>query len=135
MLAFVLRRLLQSTAVMAVVAFIAFGCSTTSAIRSPGMLGQDATVETARACAASSGSTSRSTCSSAASSATRSGATSACRWRQGRKVSTLLKERLPATIELSMAAALIALFVGIPAGVYTALRRHSVLSTCCSPCR
>src|SRR6478752_2389058 len=46
--------------------------------------------------------------------------------RQGRKVSTLIKERLPATIELSFMAALIALCAGIPLGVYTALRRHSV---------
>jgi peptide/nickel transport system permease protein len=48
--------------------------------------------------------------------------------RQGRKVSTLLRERLPATLELSIAAALIALVVGIPAGVYTALRRNSTLA-------
>jgi len=48
--------------------------------------------------------------------------------RQGRKVATLIKERLPATLELSLAAALLALFAGIPMGVYTALRRHSVLS-------
>ena len=44
-------------------------------------------------------------------------------YRQGRKVSTLLRERLPATLELSLAAAVLALFVGIPMGVYTALRR------------
>jgi peptide/nickel transport system permease protein len=43
--------------------------------------------------------------------------------RQGQKVSTMLIQRLPATLELSMAAALIALLVGIPLGVYTALNR------------
>ncbi len=48
--------------------------------------------------------------------------------RQGRPVSTLLKERLPATLELSIAAALLALVVGIPLGVYTALRRDTWLS-------
>jgi peptide/nickel transport system permease protein len=48
--------------------------------------------------------------------------------RQGRQVAVLLKERLPATLELSLAAALIALFVGIPLGVYTALRRHTWFS-------
>jgi len=46
--------------------------------------------------------------------------------RQGRAVSVLLAERLPATLELSLAAALLALAIGIPAGVYTALRRDSV---------
>jgi peptide/nickel transport system permease protein len=38
-------------------------------------------------------------------------------------------ERLPATLELSFVAALFALVVGIPMGVYTALRRNSWLST------
>jgi peptide/nickel transport system permease protein len=46
--------------------------------------------------------------------------------RQGQKVSTLLLERIPATLELSFAAALIALLVGIPLGVYTALRRKGL---------
>jgi peptide/nickel transport system permease protein len=45
--------------------------------------------------------------------------------RLGRPVSTLLVERLPATLELAMTAALIGLFVGIPVGVYTALKRNS----------
>ncbi len=39
----------------------------------------------------------------------------------GRPVSELLAERLPATLELSGIAALFALLVGIPMGVYTAL--------------
>ena len=48
--------------------------------------------------------------------------------RQGQKVSGMLAERLPATLELSFAAALLALVVGLPLGVYTALRRHGALS-------
>jgi len=48
--------------------------------------------------------------------------------RLGRPVSTLLVERLPATLELAITAALIALVVGIPVGVYTALRRDSWFS-------
>ena len=48
--------------------------------------------------------------------------------RQARPVSVLLKERLPATLELAVAAALLAVLVGIPLGVYTALRRTSWLS-------
>jgi peptide/nickel transport system permease protein len=46
--------------------------------------------------------------------------------RQGRKVSALIAERFPATLELAAMAALIALLVGIPLGVYAALRRGSV---------
>ena len=45
--------------------------------------------------------------------------------RLGRPVSTLLVERLPATLELAFTAALFGLFVGIPVGVYTALKRES----------
>ena len=48
--------------------------------------------------------------------------------RQGQKVSRLLAERLSATLELSFAAAALALVVGLPLGVYTALRRHGALS-------
>lgn len=48
--------------------------------------------------------------------------------RQGAEVSTLLAQRLPATLELALVAAVLALVVGVPAGVYTALRRRSALS-------
>ncbi len=48
--------------------------------------------------------------------------------RQGAKVSRLLGERFPATFELALVAAVIALLVGIPMGVYAALRRGSFLS-------
>src|SRR5204863_8047071 len=48
--------------------------------------------------------------------------------RLGRPVSSLLAERLPATLELALTAALFGLSVGIPVGVYTALRRDSWIS-------
>jgi peptide/nickel transport system permease protein len=48
--------------------------------------------------------------------------------RQAQPVSRLIGERLPATLELSMVAALFALVGGISMGVYTALRRDSWLS-------
>jgi peptide/nickel transport system permease protein len=48
--------------------------------------------------------------------------------RLGRPVSALLAERLPATLELAFTASLIGLLVGIPAGVYTALKRDTWLS-------
>ena len=48
--------------------------------------------------------------------------------RQGAKVSRLIAERFPATLELAMVAAVIALALGIPMGVYAALRRGSFLS-------
>ncbi len=48
--------------------------------------------------------------------------------RQGSKVSTLIAERFPATLELALIAAGLALIVGIPMGVYAALRRGTFLS-------
>ena len=48
--------------------------------------------------------------------------------RQGAKVSRLISERLPATLELAGVAALPALVLGIPMGVYAALKRGTFLS-------
>ncbi len=49
-------------------------------------------------------------------------------YRMGRPVSTLIAERLPATLELVAVSALIAVFVGVPMGVYTGLKRNAFLS-------
>lgn len=48
--------------------------------------------------------------------------------RQGAKVSRLLGERFPATMELALMAAALALVVGVPMGVYAALHRGSFMS-------
>jgi peptide/nickel transport system permease protein len=48
--------------------------------------------------------------------------------RQGAKVSRLIGERFPATLELSVVAAVLAVVIGIPMGVYAALRRGSFVS-------
>jgi peptide/nickel transport system permease protein len=47
-------------------------------------------------------------------------------YRQGRPVAALLRERLPATIELAVISAAIALFFGLLLGIYTALKRDGV---------
>ena len=44
--------------------------------------------------------------------------------RQGREVSALIAERLPATLELAVVAALLSVVAGVPLGVYAALRRR-----------
>jgi len=49
-------------------------------------------------------------------------------YRHRRPVSDLLEERMPATLELSFVSAVMALALGIPMGIYTALKRHGVLS-------
>ncbi len=48
--------------------------------------------------------------------------------RQGAKVSRLIAERFPATLELSLVAAVLALVAGVPMGVYAALKRGSFIS-------
>jgi peptide/nickel transport system permease protein len=49
-------------------------------------------------------------------------------YRLARPVSDLILERLPATAELALAAAVMAVAIGIPMGVYTGIRRNSPLS-------
>ena len=49
-------------------------------------------------------------------------------YRIKRPVGQLIKERLPATLELVFVSAIIALVVGISAGVYTGIRRNGWLS-------
>jgi peptide/nickel transport system permease protein len=48
--------------------------------------------------------------------------------RQGASVSRLIGERLPATLELALVAGVLALVVGIPMGVYAALKRGTFVS-------
>lgn len=45
-----------------------------------------------------------------------------------RPVAAMIGERFPATLELSIMSAIFALFVGIPMGVYTGLKRDAFLS-------
>jgi peptide/nickel transport system permease protein len=128
MLAFVLRRLLQSVIVMAVVAYIAFGLFNYVGDPIAFMLGQDATIQDRQRLRAELGLDQPFYVQFTKFLGNAVQGDFGVSLRQGRQVAVLLKERLPATLELCFAAALIALFVGIPLGVYTALRRNSVLS-------
>ena len=49
-------------------------------------------------------------------------------YRLGLPVDQLIGERLPATLELSLCAAVLALVVGLPMGIYTGLHRNSWVS-------
>ncbi len=128
MLAFIVRRLLQASAVMAVVALIAF-----SLFRYVGdpvltMLGQDATPEQRVELTRSLGLDEPFYVQFGVFLGKAVQGDFGISYRQGRKVSTLILDRLPATLELSIAAAVIALVAGVPMGVYTALRRRGFLS-------
>jgi peptide/nickel transport system permease protein len=124
-LAFVLRRVLQTVAVLGVVALIAFALFNYTGDPIAFMLGQDATLEDRARLRAELGLDQPFYVQFGHFVGNALQGDFGVSLRQGRKVSTLLRERLPATLELSLVAALIALVAGIPAGVYTALRRHS----------
>ena len=49
-------------------------------------------------------------------------------YQHKRPVSTLIMERMPATLELAVTAAVLAALLGVPMGVYTGLRRHGFVS-------
>jgi peptide/nickel transport system permease protein len=49
-------------------------------------------------------------------------------YRLGQRVDTIIVRRLPATLELVGVAAILALLVGVPMGVYTGLHRNTWLS-------
>jgi peptide/nickel transport system permease protein len=127
-LAFVLRRILQSVAVMVVVAFIAFGLFNFTGDPVSFMVGQDATLEERAKIRTDLGLDRPSYVQFIRFVENAAQGDFGRSLRQGRAVSTLLEERLPATLELSLAAALLALLVGIPLGVYTALKRDTWLA-------
>jgi peptide/nickel transport system permease protein len=128
LLAFVLRRVLQSIAVMAVVALIAFGLFNFTGDPVTFMVGQDATTEDRARLRAELGLDQPSVVQFGRFVGNAVQGEFGRSLRQGRSVATLVKERLPATLELSFAAALLALLVGIPLGVYTALKRDTWLA-------
>jgi peptide/nickel transport system permease protein len=120
--------MLQSVAVMAVVAFIAFGLFNFTGDPVTFMVGQDATQEERARLRADLGLDQPSYIQFAHFVVNAAQGEFGRSLRQGRSVSTLLKERLPATLELSIVAAMLALVVGIPLGVYTALKRETWLA-------
>jgi peptide/nickel transport system permease protein len=49
-------------------------------------------------------------------------------YRVAQPVGQLIAERLPATLELAVTASMLAFAIGVPMGVYTGIRRNTVLS-------
>jgi peptide/nickel transport system permease protein len=128
MAAFIIRRLLQAILVMLVVALIAFLLFQYVGDPVSQMLGQDATPEDRARLRGDLGLDQPFYMQFGHFIGNAMQGDFGISLRQGRAVSTLIKERLPATLELAFAAALIAIVVGIPMGVYTALRRDSWFS-------
>ena len=128
MLAFVIRRLLQAILVMLAVAFVAFLLFQYVGDPVTQMLGQDATPEDRARLRTDLGLDQPFFIQFINFVGNAVQGDFGISLRQGRAVSTLLEERLPATLELSLVAGLIAIGIGIPMGVYTALKRSSWFS-------
>jgi len=128
MLAFILRRLLQAVIVMVVVAFIAFLLFQYVGDPVVFLLGQDARPEQIRQLRADLGLDQPFFIQFWHFLVNAAQGEFGLSLRQGAKVSRLIGERFPATLELSLVAAVLALAIGIPMGVYAALRRNSALS-------
>ena len=123
MIAFVLRRLLQAAIVMLTVAFLAFMLFQYVGDPVSSLLGQDATQEQRDQLRKDLGLDKPFPVQFAAFVGNAVQGEFGLSLRQGRRVSELIAERFPATLELSLVSAVLALAIGIPLGVYAALRR------------
>ncbi|MGJ7554125.1 ABC transporter permease [Variovorax sp. RB2P76] len=128
MIAFVLRRLIQAVIVMIAVAFIAFLLFQYVGDPVVFLLGQDAKPDQIRELRASLGLDQPFFVQFWHFLVNAAQGEFGLSLRQGAKVSRLIGERFPATLELALVAAVLALFIGIPMGVYTALRRGTFMS-------
>ncbi|MEK8032107.1 ABC transporter permease [Ideonella sp. DXS29W] len=128
MLAFIIRRLAQAVIVMLAVALISFMLFQYVGDPVTNLMGQEATAEQRAQLRADLGLDQSSVVQFARFIGNAMHGEFGLSLRQGRKVSTLIAERFPATLELSLVAALIAVCVGIPMGVIAALRRGTWLA-------
>lgn len=128
MFAFILRRLMQAALVMVTVAFISFMLFQYVGDPVVFLLGQDATPDQVREMRAALGLDQPFIIQFWHFLANAAQGEFGLSLRQGAKVSRLIAERFPATLELALVAAVLALVLGIPMGVYAALRRGTFLT-------
>jgi peptide/nickel transport system permease protein len=128
MLAFIVRRLLQAVLVMVTVALIAFMLFQYVGDPVVQMLGQDATANDLAEMRAALGLDQPVIVQFGQFLLNAAQGQFGMSLRQGMPVSQLIAERFPATLELALVAAFLALAIGVPMGVYAALRRGTFLS-------
>lgn len=128
MLVFILRRLMQALLVMLAVALIAFSLFQFVGDPVSNLLGQEATPEQRAALRKELGLDQSFVVQFGAFVGNAVRGEFGLSLKQGRKVSALIAEAFPATMELALTAGVIALAVGIPLGVYAALRRGRPLA-------
>ena len=128
MLAFILHRLIQAVIVMIAVAFISFMLFQFVGDPVVFLLGQDATPDQIRDMRAALGLDKPFIVQFWHFLVNAAQGEFGLSLRQGAKVSRLIAERFPATLELALVAAALALLVGVPMGVYAALKRGTFIS-------
>ncbi len=128
MFAFILQRLIQASVVMVVVAFIAFMLFQYVGDPVVFLLGQDAKPDQIAQLRADLGLDQPFFIQYWHFLANAMQGEFGLSLRQGAKVSRLIGERFPATMELALVAAGLSLAVGIPMGVYAALKRNTFIS-------
>lgn len=128
MLSFIAQRLIQSVLVMLTVALIAFSMFRYVGDPVASMVGQDTTPEQRAQLREQLGLDDPFVVQYAHFVANAVRGDFGISYRHRRPVSDLLEERMPATLELSFVSAVMALALGVPMGIYTALKRHGVLS-------
>ncbi|WP_422026445.1 ABC transporter permease [Roseovarius sp.] len=128
MTAFILRRLIQSILVMLAVALIAFSMFRFVGDPVNSMLPENASAEERHDLREQLGLNAPVTTQFARFVTGAAQGEFGISYRNKRPVSDLIAERLPATLELVLAAAIFALAMGVPMGIYTALHRKGFLS-------
>ena len=123
MLAFILRRLFQALIVMLTVAFVAFMLFQFVGDPVTNLMGQDATAEQRAQLRTELGLDQPFVVQFGHFIANAVQGEFGMSLRQGRKVSALIAERFPATLELAAVAAALGLLLCVPLGVYAALKR------------
>jgi peptide/nickel transport system permease protein len=128
MLAFAIRRLMEAIVVMLAVALIAFALFRYVGDPVNQMVGQDASMADRSAIRQELGLDDPVLVQFARFVGNAARLDFGISYQVKRPVTGLIAERLPATVELALAAALLAVAVGIPMGVYTGIRPDSWLS-------
>ncbi|MFQ5985147.1 MAG: ABC transporter permease [Alphaproteobacteria bacterium] len=128
MIAYVLQRVVQSVAVIIVVAFVSFVLFNYVGDPVNNMVGQEATIADREALRERLGLNDPVAVQFARFVGNAAIGNFGISYQLQRPVATLIAERMPATLELVFVSAVLALAVGIPCGVYTGLRRESWLA-------
>ena len=128
MLAFIFKRLLQSVVVMLTVALIAFALFRYVGDPINNMVGQDTTLEERAELKERLGLNDPFIIQFYRFVRDAAVGEFGLSYQHRRPVKELIAERLPATLELALVSAILALAIGIPMGVYTALKRYGFLS-------